>query len=66
MAPKPKEVNDAETIERVLYVPGWGYNLIIRDAERRKRTVKHELSDLLEWALREKAKAGDNLPAPTQ
>jgi hypothetical protein len=52
MAKKPAKVDKSATIERTVFVPGWGYNYVIERAQRERRTAKDELSLILERALR--------------
>ncbi len=52
MAKKPVKVDKSATVERTVFIPGWGYNFVIERAQRERRTAKDELSLILERALR--------------
>ena len=53
MAKRPEKVPDNLTVERTVYIPGWGYNFMIDRADTQRRDVKAELSILLERAIKE-------------
>lgn len=53
MAKRPEKVPDNVTIERTIFIPGWGYNFMIEVAEKQRRDVKAELSLALERTIRE-------------
>lgn len=65
MAKKAEKVPDNLSIERTVYIPGWGYNFLVERADRQPwRNVKAEMSQLLERAIREEMKAEGKEPGP--
>ena len=67
MAKKAEKVPDNLTIERTVWVPGWGYNFLVERAEKQPwRNVKAELSQLLERALRAEMAAEGKEPGNSE
>ena len=67
MAKKAEKVPDNVTIERTVWVPGWGYNFLVERAEKQPwRNVKGDLSQLLERAIREEMKAEGKEPGNSE
>lgn len=65
MAKKAEKVPDNVSIERTVYIPGWGYNFLVERADRQPwRNVKADLSQLLERAIRDEMKAEGKEPGP--
>lgn len=52
MARVPKKVEDNATVERVIPIPGWVYNLMIEIADEQRRDVKSQVVFELEQVAR--------------
>lgn len=64
MAKRPEKVPDNVSVERTVFIPGWGYNFMIERADKQRRDVKAEISVLLERAIREEMKSEGKEPGP--
>lgn len=52
MARTPKRVEDSATVERIIPIPGWLYNLMIDIADEQHRDVKSQVVYELEQVAR--------------
>lgn len=67
MARIPKKVGDDTTVDRVIPIPGWVYNLMIEIADEQHRDVKsqvvYELEQVARKLRKEREKSGKS-PGP--
>lgn len=65
MARIPKKVEDAATVERVIPIPGWVYNLMIEIADEQHRDVKSQVVFELEQVARKLRKERERAERPS-